>query len=380
MSRGRGRSVALVLVVMASMTFFDLDTVNRLLFGASQSLHTYDQHQSRALKDENSTLVTRDSNLTREEYMEVIQQQLEELQEEQVHFNSTFVTAYFELPESKHKHQEYMKWAKKSLCINDPMIVFTQLEFVDEFLELRSNVPNRTIVVPMEYGDIEVGDSVHFPDEFWTTLTNFWGPGQWEKIKREPDNYKNPAIYKIWLAKPWFVNQAIQMNPFNSSLYSWLDIGQMRSARDQFCGDIVMRHPEIVPNDGRLMLFMSRDVKEEDQLGFNNSIFFGRPYIAGGLIAGYADAWPRFMVKMEESILLYVHKGKFLRNDQGVMQTACMRTPGLCAVSRLDARYEPQNINKFFRAKHMLKDGANPCIWDPGTGLPLKGEPGYCEE
>lgn len=318
----------------------------------------------------------------------------------QVQYESTIVSAYFELPQghTKRDNSLYMEWMENFLCINDPVVVFTQHKHVDKMMKLRSHATNRTLIVPMEFEDIEVGYNIHWDNEHWQDQCMKYDPGCMNKDSGEQ---RNGNLYKIWLGKTWMVNQAVRLNPFGSNVYSWMDIGLLREG-DHFCGDTVVRHPEIVPEDNRILLFMWRGLKEEDELRYENTIFsegFKSFYITGGCIGGRPEAWLRFLSKMEESMVLFDEQDVGLAEDQSVMQSTCMRNPGLCAVSRLDSDYGVGDgqggcnegthrrfrmcldnpgwrtgVNPFFSTKFRYYHGGPLKLWDPALGMPTRDE------
>eukprot|EP00594_Rhizosolenia_setigera_P017175 CAMPEP_0178961480 /NCGR_PEP_ID=MMETSP0789-20121207/13732_1 /TAXON_ID=3005 /ORGANISM="Rhizosolenia setigera, Strain CCMP 1694" /LENGTH=372 /DNA_ID=CAMNT_0020645323 /DNA_START=174 /DNA_END=1292 /DNA_ORIENTATION=+ len=328
-----------------------------------------------------------------------ILQQVEEFKtKNQMKFESTIVSAFFELSpgNSKRGNNDYLEYMENFLCINDPVVVFTQPKYVNKMRELRSHAPDRTLIVPMELQDIEVGYNIHFSDEEWQNNCKL-------HIDRGCKNgfEKDGNLYKIWLAKSWFVNEALRLNPFGSDIFLWMDIGHLREG-DFFCGDTVVRHPEIVPQDGRMLLFMWRGLKEGDELRYQNPIFsdgFYSFYIAGGSLAGRIDAWGHFLQKMEESMILYHERGVGIVEDQSIMQSTCMRNKGLCSVVRIgndqgvgdgkglcrEGKYERfrmcldrpgwrGNVNSFFQMKFRYYHGGPLKTFDPALGIPSRAE------
>jgi hypothetical protein len=326
-----------------------------------------------------------------------ILRKVEEFKKLQVKYESTIVSAYFELPEghTKRDNSKYMIWMENFLCINDPVVVFTQHKYVDKMKELRSHATDRTLIVPMEFEDIEVGYNVHWQDKHWHDQCIKYDLGC------RVGNERNGNLYKIWLGKTWFVNQVVRIDPFGSNVYTWMDIGHLREG-DFFCGDTVVRHPEIVPEDDRILLFMWRPLKEGDELRYENTIFsegFKSFYIAGSCFGGRPEAWRRFLSKMEESMILYDEQNVGLSEDQSVMQSTCMRNRGLCAVCRPDNDYgvgdgeggcnegnrrrfrmcldKPgwrEGVNTFFSAKFRFYHGGPLKVWDPAKGIPSRDE------
>ncbi|GFH61847.1 hypothetical protein CTEN210_18323 [Chaetoceros tenuissimus] len=319
-------------------------------------------------------------------FSEEILKQAADFQKQGVTFNSTIATAFFELPNSNHGIEEYLEWTKNSLCLKDAMVIFTNVP--EKLAPLREHAKDRTIIVHMEMSHVEVGNDVHITDE------------QWEHQNELNNKGKNFNLYKVWAGKSWLVNQAIELNPFNSDVYHWMDIGIFRET-DAFCGETVVRHPEIVPED-RMLLFMRRNLwaidKPEDIVVKDE---FASTFITGGWIAGRPNVWPEFLRRFEETVAMYLFTGVSLTEDQALLETTCIRNEGLCGlivkdnhVGYLDPseQYEycdnvevckekagwrtgmPGGFFAFFNSKYFFYHGGNFKLWDPSTGIPTEDE------
>ena len=305
-------------------------------------------------------------------------------------FNSTIATAFFELPNSKHGIDEYLEWAKNSLCLTDAMVIFTNVP--EKLAPLREHAKDRTVIVPMQVEELEIGNDIHITDEQWEhqleIVSGFY----------QGKNF-DFNLFKIWAGKSWLVNQALELNPFSSDVYHWMDIGHFRK-EPWFCGETVVRHPEIVPED-RMMLFMGRDIRIQENREVPDAIVvkdeFASTYIPGGWIAGRANVWPEFLQRFEETISIYLLLGISLTEDQALLETTCIRNEGLCALVRRDnhvgyvdqtkqfetcsdeeckekAGWRQGGWCTFFNMKYYFWHGGNFKFWDPATGLPSEDE------
>jgi hypothetical protein len=308
--------------------------------------------------------------------------------------STTIVFAYFEIENSKHKISDYLQWMRLAMCIEDPVVLFVSPHLVPHFKELRSHALDRTLLVPMDVSEIHVGNNLQLDDAFWEEQKKYDPKGN---SKGHPGD---STLYKIWLGKSWLVNQAIQLNPFHSQKYVYIDMGHFRDTKT-FCGHTVVQHPEIIPDD-RIVLFPYRALSVEwkdidrDQNPLWSEGFWSH-YIAGSVISGGVTAWPKFMNKMEETIRIYADSGLGLFDDQIVMQSTCMRNPGLCVVVRWDAPFGEGNgdcrigypeacmdhggwtsssYHGFVSGKYRLWHGGNmnTMYWDPGLGTPTQDE------
>lgn len=123
------------------------------------------------------------------------------------------------------------------------MVIFTNVP--EKIAKLCSHATDCTVIIPMEIDDVEVRNDIHISDEQWEN----------EKINLRQTGW-DVNLYKVWAGKSWIVNQALQLDPFSSSVYNWMDIGRFCGSGELFCGETVVCHPEIVPDDGRIICFL----------------------------------------------------------------------------------------------------------------------------
>ncbi len=46
---------------------------------------------------------------------------------------------------------------------------------------------------------------------------------------KDPEKiHHSPELYAVWNSKPWMLKTALELNPFNSSFFYWMDIGSIR--------------------------------------------------------------------------------------------------------------------------------------------------------
>ncbi|GFH55471.1 hypothetical protein CTEN210_11947 [Chaetoceros tenuissimus] len=323
------------------------------------------------------------------EFSEETLKQAADFQQQGITFNSTIATAFFEFENSHHSHERYWGMATCSLCINDAMVIFTNVP--EKIAQLREHAKDRTVIVPMEPEDLQVGNDIHISDEEWkreqeTTTSAYKGANI------------NINLFKIWAGKSWMATQAAELNPFGSDVYHWMDVGHFRDGPN-YCGETVVRHPEIVPQDSMLM-FMRRDLYE--QFDHPESVVveddFGSTFIPGGWFAGRAHVWPKFLQRFEETIAMYLMTGVSLFEDQALLETTCIRNEGLCSLVRRDnhmgyvdpseqfekcnnwveckekAGWRQGSPSNFFGMRYYFWHGGNFRFWDPATGFPTEDQ------
>jgi Bacterial protein of unknown function (HtrL_YibB) len=140
---------------------------------------------------------------------------------------NTIVTGYFPL-HSKHSGDNYLKWMKNMLSIQDCMVVMTSPPMVETIQTLRAHAVNGTVIIAIELDDLPIAQLHHANDgdvddddmSFWTNQL---------EMDREKKLHKSYKVFWIWLSKTWFVLQAIEKDYFHSSFYMWQDIGAFRN-------------------------------------------------------------------------------------------------------------------------------------------------------
>jgi hypothetical protein len=78
--------------------------------------------------------------------------------------HSTIVTVYFHMP-SEHSQDRYINWMENMLSLQDPMVIITQPNFVDQISEFRSHATNRTVIVPLSLKNLPFGTLFRLPFE-----------------------------------------------------------------------------------------------------------------------------------------------------------------------------------------------------------------------
>ncbi len=81
-------------------------------------------------------------------------------------YESTLVFDYFTLKGSKHENNDYLGWAKFSMCIEDPVVIFTSPDLVEKFRDLRSHAENRTLIIPLDLEEVQTSN-VRREKNFW---------------------------------------------------------------------------------------------------------------------------------------------------------------------------------------------------------------------
>lgn len=135
----------------------------------------------------------------------------------------TIVTGYFTIP-SKFSNEKYQEWIKNFLSLNCNMIIFTDSNNYDKINEMRNDKNTKIIKIDL------------FQFETWKYF-DYWK--YCKSIDRE--EYHTIELYLIWAEKTFFLEKAIQLDPFQSKLFFWSDMGCIRDEK-------MLRYLENFPN------------------------------------------------------------------------------------------------------------------------------------
>ena len=263
---------------------------------------------------------------------------------------ATMVTAYFAI-ESKHTSGEYNAWIQNMLSLMDPMIIFTEPQFVDRFLRLRSHAVHRTKIVTTRLEDLKIAKM--YPLDAWS-----------QQLAMDPEVklHKTYRVFWVWLNKLCFMVDAIRDNPFASDIFVWCDIGSFRDTA--YNSQTLIRNTNIISTD-KMLLMAARPPHNIHTSGgivlkydgvFENSDW----YTAGALLAGYKDT----VLAMERQFLLtlqtYREKDLFIGDDQPLLQFTCVRN-NLC---EFVTPYHIQR-DKWFGLQYALHTHNVISLWKP---------------
>ena len=193
--------------------------------------------------------------------------------------NITFVTCYYNI-DSKRGHEQYIDWMSNLLKnINIPLIVYcdsSSKKLIENIINLNKNKCIKVIVV--EINDFFVNQyEKQFEYSYSIDI---------EKNRHSID------LYKVWNEKLNFMTKAIEINPFNSDYFYWIDIGCFRKK----CTGLNYNNFQNWPNikifneySNKIILFQTHNFHNKDKIldkdGLTNSNLW---HTGGGrLVAGF---------------------------------------------------------------------------------------------
>jgi len=238
---------------------------------------------------------------------------------------ATVVSAFYEMS-SKYPVDTYREWMRNFLTNIPCQLVFFCEDSFREFVEeCRSEFLNRTriIVLPRE----EWVANKKFKQSFWDIQY---------RADPEKELHKSSDLYKVWYEKKEFVKRAIDLNPFDSDDFVWMDAGCVRSeavahlARDF---PIASRIPT-----NRMLLLNVQQFSKQDNIVYNFQqniqiqALGGGARIGGTILAAPARVWNLYSKAYDLVFNKYNTAGLFVGKDQNIMATLVLENKKLISL------------------------------------------------
>ena len=227
--------------------------------------------------------------------------------------DATIITAYFEFP-SKHTNSEFTSWMQNMLSLQDPMVIFTTKDKEEMFYHMRAHALNRTLVIVMQLADAEVVRL--YGMDFWYAQHN---------IDPAKNVNVNPWLYVVWNEKLSFVKKSIDLNPFNSSYFLWMDVGFLRHS--MYNGKRLAIDSTPFAGDRVLML----DITEMTH-NILHPFTKNENRIGAGIFGGSTAAMQTYHDQYYQTLSSDIMESRFVGVEQVVMWRTCEREPNLCHI------------------------------------------------
>ena len=230
---------------------------------------------------------------------------------------TTIVTAYFQLPKSKASHSTYVKWMQNMLKIQNPMVIFCDEQSRTMIQSMRGDAVTKIIVTRFEEFH-----SFQYVNAFL----------EHSKMDREVAIGHNIFLYMIWSEKSHFLKRVIEMNPFSSSYFLWVDIGCFRRPNVDYLQWPNPARIAAMPIDKVLLLsvypFTDGELcisKKEELPSFQYENRIGAPIFGGG-----ADILLQWHDKYFEMLEYFISIGRFIGKDQSIMNSVYLTNQSMC--------------------------------------------------
>ncbi|CAF1371880.1 unnamed protein product [Adineta steineri] len=234
-------------------------------------------------------------------------------------YTTTVVIAYFPLSKSKYNKGQYQLWLENLLGFcQSPIIIYTSIEYQPILQQLRRNNSLRTHFI------VEYNSSLEMP------LIKKLVPIFEQQYLTDPERaYHSVELYAVWCAKSFILNRSVELNPFQTKYFLYMDAGAFRSSNYRF-----ERWPyepsihSILANNRLLLGMISPLSRQFCPLSYTiNKGPIGHDLIEGGLIGGTSDVIHWWTSMFYETINNYISKNFFIGKDQYLMNAIALTYP-----------------------------------------------------
>jgi len=251
----------------------------------------------------------------------------------------TLVTAYYSI-RSKFPKEQYLSWITTFLKIKSPIVLFTDQNMVEWIREKRGELPIHIVSIP--FNELEM----------WKRYELQWN----QHYMIDPEQFRHsPELYAIWAQKPFFVEQAILSNPFQTDYFFWCDIGAFRDPSvsqtilDTFPCTRYLESECILLQSINDLTISDQAIRSDGIRGEIISHSWNDVRLVGGLWGGGKNGCLRWKRSYERMLEAYFHAGRFAGKDQQVMLSTYLDDPSLAKVIM------GKNGDWFF-LEHLLSD------------------------
>jgi glycosyltransferase involved in cell wall biosynthesis len=224
---------------------------------------------------------------------------------------TTVVAAYY-LIASKHSRLEYAKWIENFMQMPFESLIFVDRESHD-YLSAKYPETERRRYSLLDFSEF---------------TTSRW---EWESELRkdlEVGIGHSPKLYQVWNEKPFLVQRAITMNPYNTTHFMWVDIGCFRE-QEQLPLFKDFPVTERFVNDKVTFLQVYPFLEKEKQKLVIDTRFQKLNRIGGTMFGGSIPALTRFAQLHQEILSTFKAKGLFAGKDQTLYNFAVLQEPAL---------------------------------------------------
>ena len=232
---------------------------------------------------------------------------------------ATIVTGYFKLNQSKASHEKYFQWMQNMLLNNNPMIIFCDDKNYEIIHNMRKEHMDKTVIVMTSFNDFY---SFKYAKQF----------AEHTKLDLELNVGHNMFLYMIWSEKSNFLKRAIEMNPFNTDYFIWVDIGCFRKPNTKFLNWPNPKRISEIPHDKVTLLSVNPFTNAEYHNVRLDSLpsfqFVNR--IGGTIFGGGKDVLLKWHTKYYEMLEYFISINRFIGKDQSIMNSVYLMNKDMC--------------------------------------------------
>lgn len=243
----------------------------------------------------------------------------------------TIVSAFYPFEKSKHSIQEYASWILNFVShIDTPIVIFSEQPFCSLIHQMRADagLAHKIHIIQKPF------EEVKFSSPEWIET--------WTK-QLEIDSLAHlhgHELFRVWANKPFFVEEAIALNPFNSEKFVWCDAGCWRDPTvAKICGPGWPAAEKITPNQMHIITVNSMrpfleqlEVKDSwtHKHGWTHEQVVkeinvrDQAIVGGTILLGDKQAWSQWIPAFEASLNYYIQQNLFAGDDQAVITSTVL--------------------------------------------------------
>uniref|UniRef100_A0A6C0ESL9 Uncharacterized protein n=1 Tax=viral metagenome TaxID=1070528 RepID=A0A6C0ESL9_9ZZZZ len=232
---------------------------------------------------------------------------------------TTIVTSYFQLNQSKASHLQYVEWMKNMLMIDTPMVIFCDEKSEEIIYTLRTGKHDKTRIIITNFKEFY---SYKYANHF---LEHY-------KMDKEQHVGHNMFLYMIWSEKSNFMKRAIELDPFKTEYFLWVDIGCFRRPNTEY---INWPNPQKIKNiDKRKVLLLLVQSFTHDEWQCNRleklPSFQSANRIGGTMFGGGKDVLLKWHEKYYEMLEYFISINRFIGKDQSIINSVYLLNKQMC--------------------------------------------------
>lgn len=216
-----------------------------------------------------------------------------------------------------------MNWLQNFLkYVDTPIVIFSEGQMLQTLIQMRNSAGLSSKFFPIE----KPFSTLKFSTPDWIEK---WSS---QVVKSDFRHLHNQELFRVWANKSFFVEEAIEKNPFSSEIFVWCDAGCWR---DEFtaaiCGPSWPIPEKIEAN--RMQIVSMTDIPPwifkvlatDAKMGLDEFVesidTANKTIVSGTILAGDAMAWKEWIPLFEQVLNAFFKCDRFAGDDQAVISS-----------------------------------------------------------
>jgi hypothetical protein len=232
---------------------------------------------------------------------------------------TTIVTSYFKLNQSKVSHAKYLDWMKNMLIIDNPMIIFCDEKSEETIYTLRVGKHDKTRIIVTNFKEFY---SYKYANHF---LEHY-------NMDAEKHVGHNMFLYMIWSEKSHFLKRAIELDPFKTDYFLWVDIGCFRVPNVNYIHWPNPTRINSLDKNKVLLLLIQPFTQDEWKCNSKETLpsFQFANRIGGTIFGGGKDVLLKWHDKYYDMLEYFISIKRFIGKDQSIMNSVYLLNKEMC--------------------------------------------------